>query len=125
MPLFVRAGSIVPMGPVMQYTDEKPDAPITLVVYTGADGSFSVYNDDGRSEQYRTGAWERMPVRYDDATGTVTIGAREGKGYAGMPQARTVRIKWIVPGTAVTDQNSFDSEVRWTGKALQVKRPKR
>jgi alpha-D-xyloside xylohydrolase len=125
MPLFVRAGSIVPMGPVMQYTDEKPDAPITLVVYTGADGSFSVYNDDGRSEQYRTGAWERMPVRYDDATGTVSIGAREGKGYAGMPQTRTVRIKWIVPGTAVTDQNGFDSEVRWTGKALQVKRPKR
>ncbi|MFC0684088.1 TIM-barrel domain-containing protein [Novosphingobium clariflavum] len=125
MPLFVRAGSIVPMGPVMQYTDEKPDAPITLVVYTGADGSFSVYNDDGRSEQYRTGAWERMPVRYDDATGTVTIGAREGKGYAGMPKARTVRIKWIVAGTAVTDQNGFDSEVRWTGKALQVKRPRR
>ncbi|MCJ2187214.1 TIM-barrel domain-containing protein [Novosphingobium beihaiensis] len=125
MPLFVRAGSIVPMGPVMQYTDEKPDAPVTLVIYTGADGAFSLYNDDGRSERYKTGAWSRMPVRYDDATGTVTLGAREGKGYAGMPKSRSVRIKWIAAGESVAEHTTADAEVVWNGKALRVKRPQR
>ena len=124
MPLFVRAGSIVPMGPVQQYTDEMPDAPITLVVYTGANGTFSVYEDDGRSEQYKSGAFSRMPVRYDDATGTVTLGAREGKGYTSMPASRTVRVKWIKPGQSVAEETTYDAQVTWTGKPLTVKRPK-
>lgn len=123
MPLFVRAGSIVPMGPVMQYTDQKPDAPVTLAIYTGANGTFSLYEDDGRSEQYKTGAYARMPIRYDDATGTVTLGARQGAGYKGMPAARTVRIKWIVPGQAVAESETADVTVSWTGKAMVVKRP--
>ena len=125
MPLFVKAGSIVPMGPVIQYVDEKPEAPVTLVIYTGADGSFSLYNDDGRTESYKTGAYERMPITYDDATGTVSIGAREGKGYEGMPRSRKVRIKWIVPGQSVAEETGFDVETTWTGKALQVKHPQR
>ena len=61
MPLFVRAGSIVPVGPEIEYTREKPDAPITLNVYTGADGSFSLYQDDGVSHQYEKGAFARIP----------------------------------------------------------------
>ena len=57
MPLHVRAGSILPLGPIKQYVDESVDAPLTLVVYPGADGSFMVYEDDGRSFDYRKGAW--------------------------------------------------------------------
>lgn len=124
MPLFVRAGSIVPMGPVMQYTDEKPDAPVTLTVYTGANGNFSLYEDDGRSEQYKAGAYSRMPVTYDDTTGTVTLGMREGKGYAGMPAQRIIRIKWITPDRPVTEDGSTDAEVVWTGKTLKIKPPR-
>ncbi|WP_260925931.1 TIM-barrel domain-containing protein [Novosphingobium sp. 9] len=123
MPLFVRAGSIVPMGPVMQYTDEKPEAPVTLVVYTGASGATSLYEDDGRSEGYKSGAFSRMPIVYDDATGTVTLGARLGKGYAGMPATRTVRVKWLRPGQSVAEETSFDTEAVWNGQSLTIRRP--
>ncbi|WP_267350689.1 TIM-barrel domain-containing protein [Sphingomonas sp. GM_Shp_2] len=122
MPLFVRAGAIVPMGPVTQYVDQQPGAPLTITVYTGADGRFSLYEDDGTSEQYRTGAWARMPIRYDEATGSVTLGAREGKGWKGMPATRTIRVKWISPGRPVTDDNGFDAEVTYSGAEMVVPR---
>jgi len=55
MPLYVRAGAVVPMGPVKQYVDEPSDAPLEMVVYPGADGTSSLYEDDGRSFDYRQG----------------------------------------------------------------------
>ena len=57
MPLYVRAGAIVPMGPVKQYTAEKVEGPITVTVYPGADGTFLLYEDDGSSFNYRKGEW--------------------------------------------------------------------
>ncbi|WP_294257408.1 TIM-barrel domain-containing protein [uncultured Sphingomonas sp.] len=122
MPLFVKAGAIVPMGPVTQYVDQQPGAPLTITVYTGANGQFSLYEDDGRSEQYKSGAFSRIPLTYDDKAGTLTIGAREGKGWAGMPAARSFRVKWVQAGKPVTDDNGFDAEVRYEGGALVVKR---
>ena len=122
MPLFVRAGAIVPMGPVTQYTDQKPDAPLTLAIYTGADGRFSLYEDDGTSTAYKKGAFARLPIAYDDRTGTVTLGAREGAGWQGMPAHRTVRIKWVKPGQAIADDGGFDTEVDYTGTELVVRR---
>ena len=94
MPLFVRAGSIVPVGPEIQYTAEKPGAPITLLVFTGADGSFELYEDDGVSYGYERGEFARIPLRYDAAKDTLTIGARSGS-YKGMPEKRTFRVRWI------------------------------
>lgn len=123
MPLFVRAGAIVPMGPVMQYTDQHPDAPLTIAVYTGADGRFSLYEDDGTSEQYRRDAFARIPMRYDDATGTLTLGAREGKGYDKMPATRTIRVRWVSAGHPVTDDGAGDAEVTYTGAEVSLRRP--
>lgn len=122
MPLFVRAGAIVPMGPVTQYVDQQPDAPITLAIYAGADGRFSLYEDDGTSTAYKKGAFARLPIAYDDSTGAVTLGAREGGGWKGMPTRRTVRVKWLRPGQAVTDDNGYDAEVTYTGAAVTVRR---
>jgi alpha-D-xyloside xylohydrolase len=99
LPLYVRAGSIVPTGPAIQHTAEKPSDPITLHVYTGADGSFSLYEDDGTSRQYLNGAFARIPIRYDERSGTLTIGAREGS-FAGMVQNRTFNIRWNTPKRA-------------------------
>ncbi len=123
MPLFVRAGAVVPMGPVMQYTDQDRAAPLTIAVYAGADGRFSLYEDDGTSERYKTGAFSRIPIAYDDRTGTVTLGAREGKGWAGMPARRTIRIRWAGEGRPVTDDNAHDAEVTYTGAEVTVRRP--
>ncbi len=124
MPLFVRAGAIVPMGPVTQYVDAAREAPLTITVYTGANGHFSLYEDDGRSTEYKAGAFSRIPLAYDDKTGAVTIGAREGKGWAGMPTSRTIRVKWVVPGKPVGDETAYDAQVSYNGAAIIVARPR-
>lgn len=122
MPLFVRAGAIVPMGPVMQYTDQDRSAPLTITVYTGADGSFSLYEDDGTSTAYKQGAFSRIPIRYDERTGAVTLGAREGKGWTGMPASRAIRVRWVSEGKPVTDADAFDAQVTYNGRALTIPR---
>ncbi|HEV2866379.1 MAG TPA: TIM-barrel domain-containing protein, partial [Allosphingosinicella sp.] len=96
MPLFVRAGSIVPVGPAIQHMGEGQGAPITLHVYTGADGRFELYEDDGLSRQYLNGAYSRIPFSWDEAAQRLTIGARTGS-YGGMPASRTFRIRWSGP----------------------------
>lgn len=124
LPLFVRAGAIVPTGPVTHYVDERRDAPLTILVYPGADGRFSLYEDDGRSTAYKTGAYSRIPIAYDDRTGTVRFGTREGAGWEGMPAARTLRVKWVAEGQPVK-HNSFDAEVHYTGAAVALLKPAR
>lgn len=122
MPLFVRAGSIVPIGPEMQYAREKVGAPITLNVYAGADGSFSLYEDDGVSRQYLNGAFARVPIRYDERTATLTIGAREGS-YPGMERSRVFNIRWITPKRPRTlDFDAKpDATVTYTGAQQTVR----
>lgn len=123
IPLFLRAGSIVPTGPVMQYVDQHPDAPLTFLVFTGADGRFSFYEDDGVSNGYQRGAYSRIPLSWDDKTGVLTIGARTGGGYKGMPVRRTFRVKFISPGVGARDGlDSFDREVAYSGAAVTVRR---
>lgn len=122
MPLFVRAGSIVPVGPELQYTAEKPADPITLLVYTGADGSFSLYEDDGVSRQYLNGAWSRIPIRWDERSGTLTIGAREGS-FPNMLASRTFRIRWMTPNLAraLDLDGRPDATVTYSGTPQTVK----
>jgi len=122
IPVFVKAGAIVPTAPVSQYVDEHPDAPITLQVFTGADGQFSLYEDDGVSLGYTRGESSRIPLRYDDKTGTVTIGARSGQ-YPGMVAKRVFKIQFIGAGTAAAQSfDKADKQVTYEGKALTVKR---
>jgi len=97
MPLFVRAGAIVPLGPAIEYTGEKPDSPLTLLVYRGASGRFTLYEDDGTTLGYERGRYSTIPFSYDRATGTLTIGRRSGE-FRGMQHERTFRIRWMSPG---------------------------
>jgi alpha-glucosidase/alpha-D-xyloside xylohydrolase len=109
-PLYVRAGAVVPMGPIKQYADEPSDAPPSLVVYPGADGSSSLYDDDGKSFEYRKGAWRRLDMKWQERTRTLTVTAQDGPALkwlanqrievriAGGSAARTVT---LVRGTAV------------------------
>jgi hypothetical protein len=91
MPVHVRAGSIVPFGPELQWTGEKPADPVTLFVYAGADGAFTLYEDDGLTYSYEKGAFARIPLRWNDAAGTLTIGKREGS-FPGMLASRTFEV---------------------------------
>jgi alpha-D-xyloside xylohydrolase len=122
MPLFVRAGSIVPVGPEIQHTGEAPSAPITLHVYTGADGQFALYEDDGTSMEYANGRFARIPVRYEERTGTLTLGAREGS-FPTMAVTRTVNIRWMTPAKArpLDLDGKPDATVTYTGVQQSVK----
>ena len=122
MPLFVRAGAIVPTGPAIQYTGERPDAPITLEVYTGRSGHFTLYQDQGTTLGYLQGQYALIPFTYDQSTGTLTIGKRVGS-YPGMARTREIRIRWIGPGTR--PGNDFrapvDRVITYVGRSVQVR----
>lgn len=87
MPLYVRAGSIVPAGPDVQWTGENPQGPLTIHVFAGADGSFTLYEDQGTDMGYARGEFARVPMRWDDAARQLTIGPREGS-FPGMNPER-------------------------------------
>ena len=121
LPLFVRAGSIVPVGPAIQYTGERPRAPITLLVYTGHSGRFTLYEDQGTTRGYRQGQYSLIPFSYDQADGTLSIGARTGS-FPGMVHTRQFRIRWIGPGARSGDdfKAPADAVVTYAGRALRV-----
>lgn len=121
IPLYVKAGSILPMGPPEEYAGQSPDAPIELRIYRGADGSFSLYNDEGDTYDYEKGAYAIIPIRWEDASSTLTLGARTGS-YPGMPQQRTFRIILVGPGHGTGSQiaATVDREIHYTGQSVSV-----
>jgi alpha-D-xyloside xylohydrolase len=94
IPLFVPAGSILPIGPVMQYASEKKADNIEIRVYRGKDGKFSLYEDEGVNYNYEKGAFSTISFEYNDAEGTLTIGGREGS-FEGMLTNRIFSINTI------------------------------
>lgn len=91
IPLYVRAGAIIPYGEDMQYTNEKPDELITLYVYAGADGQFTLYEDESTNYNYEKGAYSTIPFTYNDQTRTLTIGERKGE-FPGMLNQRKFNV---------------------------------
>ncbi len=121
LPLFIRAGSIIPFGPELQYTGEKPADPITLYVYAGAEGAFTLYEDDGLTYGYEKGAFARIPIGWDDVTRTLTIGKRAGK-FPGMLTKRTFNVVLVTKhkpaGFSFTPK--ADQTVTYRGKEVKV-----
>jgi alpha-D-xyloside xylohydrolase len=121
LPLFIRAGSIIPFGPELQYTGEKPADPITLYVYAGAEGAFTLYEDDGLTYDYEKGAFARIPIGWDDVTRTLTIGKRAGK-FPGMLTKRTFNVVLVTKhkpaGFLFTPK--ADQTVTYRGKEVKV-----
>ena len=91
MPLYVKAGSIVPIGPDVQYAAEKDWSQLELRVYPGEDADFLLYEDDGDSYQYELGQHTLIPIHWDNAHRTLTIGDRQG-AYRSMLKQRSFRI---------------------------------
>jgi alpha-D-xyloside xylohydrolase len=94
MPLYVRAGSILPFGPEIQWSDEKPADRIDLFVYAGADGNFTLYEDDGLTYEYENGAFSEIGFRWDDASRKLTVSACRGD-FPGKIQNRVFRVTVI------------------------------
>ena len=100
IPLFIRAGAILPLGPVMEYATQVPENPIELRVYPGANGSFTLYEDENDNYNYEKGTYATIPLTWDDATRTLTIGQRSGK-FPGMRANRTFEIVLVRAGHGV------------------------
>jgi alpha-D-xyloside xylohydrolase len=120
MPLYVRAGSIIPFGPDMQWSDEKPADNIRLYVYAGRDADFTLYEDDGVTYGYERGAFAKIPIHWDDASRTLTLGDREGS-FPGMLAERTFTVIVVDPQHPhAYDPDAEGTEIRYDGEAIDA-----
>jgi len=92
MPLYVRAGSILPLGPIKQYTTERVDQPLSVSIYPGTDGSFLLYEDDGTSFNYRKGEWMGIQMAWNDSQRCLALGLAAGSRML-PPVRRNIEIK--------------------------------
>ncbi len=122
LPLYVRAGSILPLGPEEEYADEKPNGPIELRIYPGADATFTLYNDEGDNYDYEKGAHATTTVTWSDADRTLTFAPRIGT-YPNVPPQTTFHIVLARPahGTGEATTAAPDKTITYTGAALTVK----
>ncbi|WP_457353466.1 TIM-barrel domain-containing protein [Roseateles sp. P5_D6] len=117
-PLFVRAGSIVPMGPVIEHVGQRPDAPIELRIYPGADAQFTLYEDDGETYRYESGERATVTLRWDDARGVLDVGARDGR-FPGLVEQRRFDVTLVdAPGRSAKTRS-----VLYRGKATALHFP--
>ncbi|MGI6222019.1 MAG: TIM-barrel domain-containing protein [Prevotella sp.] len=111
IPMFVKAGSILPVGPDVQYSNEKPWDNLTLRIFPGADSQFTLYEDEGDSYRYEQGAYTEIPMTWNEAKRQLTIGKRRGS-FKGMLQKRNFHV--VLPDGSAKD-------VSYSGKAIKVK----
>jgi alpha-D-xyloside xylohydrolase len=121
IPLYVRAGSILPLGPEIEYADEKPAGPIELRIYTGADGEFVLYQDTGDGYDYEHGVHSVIPMHWSESNRTLTIGPREGE-YPGMPASLEMKVVLVYAGhgTGLEPTANPDKLVVYNGQSLSV-----
>jgi alpha-D-xyloside xylohydrolase len=121
IPLDVRAGSILPMGPEIEYAGQKTD-PIELRIYPGANGDFNLYEDQGNGYAYQNGAHAVIPIHWDDARRVLTLGAREGT-YPGMAPGHTFDVVLVARGHGVGGGSTArpDKTVSYTGAQTEVR----
>lgn len=124
LPLYVRPGTIVPMGPVVQSATEQPDAPYEIRIYPGADGRFTIYEDDNETYAYEKGARATYDLVWNDAARTLSIGARKGS-FPGLITKRSLHIVLAAPGqnAGAAVAASSGQTVVYTGKPVSVKCP--
>ncbi len=121
LPLYIRAGSILPLGPDLQYAAEKSADPIELRIYRGANGSFTLYEDENDSYDYEKGVHATIPFSWDDTAVTLTIGDRTGT-FPGMLEKRTFRVVFVTEnhGTGGGLTENADKTVSYSGKKISV-----
>ena len=121
IPVFVREGAIIPFGPAMQWSDEKPAELINLYVYAGKSGSFQLYEDEGTNYNYEKGKYATIDITYDDAAKTVSFGARKGQ-FNGMLKNRQFNVVLITKEAAkpLNLENPEGKYVNYNGKAISI-----
>ena len=120
IPLYVRGGSIIPVGPAIEWTDEKPADQLLIVVYPGADADFCLYEDDGVSYGYERGECSRVRFHWDDAARMLTVSPREGS-WPGMPEDRTFLIRVADAGWAFNPDDQGQITLFYSGNGTDIK----
>jgi alpha-D-xyloside xylohydrolase len=117
IPLLVKAGSIIPMGPFVQYSTEKPADPVELRIYTGADGTFTLYEDENDNYNYEKGIYATISFTWNDARKEMTIGERKGE-FPGMLKRRTFKIVLVKEqhGQGINITEKPDKVVSYDGR---------
>jgi len=122
IPVYVKEGSIIPFGPEIQYTTEKPADPITLYVYTGRDATFSLYEDQGTTYDYEKGAFSTIKITYSQSNKTLTIANRQGR-FPGMLVNRKFKVVSVDKAHAVPlnfEPGNFQT-INYDGRQLTIK----
>jgi len=120
MPLYVRAGSIIPATSGLQSTARASEAPLTIAVYAGRDAAFTLYDDEGTNYNYEKGSYAEIPLTWDDASRTLTIGRRNGE-FAGMRREMTVNVVIVDKATPVAEAISAKGKsVAYDGNEVKV-----
>ena len=121
IPLYVRAGSIIPIGPSIQYTREKKAENITLYVYQGNDGKFTLYEDEGINYNYEEGKFSKIEFEYNESTKTLTINSQEGE-FSGMLKEHTFSIIAVSESNPIGyDPDAEGLKVVYNGEKMKVK----
>ena len=121
IPVYVPAGGIIPFGPEMEWTDEKPAELIQLYVYAGRDGWFTLYEDEGTNYNYEKGKCATIDIHYDDTARKITIGNRKG-GFPGMLKSRRFNVV-LVAKEAPKPLNMADPKgkmINYSGKEVSI-----
>ena len=125
IPLMIKTGSIAPMGPLVQYATEKPADPIELRIYPGADGSFTLYEDENDNYNYEKGVYSTIAFHWDDARRRLTIDARKGE-FPGMLKTRVFQVVIVGKshGTGVEVTNDPDRVISYQGEEQTIQLPR-
>lgn len=123
IPIYAKAGSVIPVGPVAQSASAKAD-PIDLRIYAGADGDFTLYEDEGDSYDYEHGTYSVIPMHWDDKAQRLTVGDRRGS-FPGILEHRTFRVVRVTEahGVGISTPDKFDATIDFTGKSVSVDVP--
>ncbi|MBP5681450.1 MAG: DUF5110 domain-containing protein, partial [Bacteroidales bacterium] len=124
LPLYVKAGTILPLGPVVQYVDQPTAEPIELRIYAGADGEFTLYDDQGSNYDCEKGQYATTRFVWNDKTKTLTLDERKGN-FEGMKKEQTFKIRlFVVNGQGnLPYPQTIEKTITYSGKKMKVKLP--
>jgi len=122
IPLYVKAGSILPLGPEIEYAGQMPGAPTELRIYRGADGHFDLYEDQGDTYNYEKGEHSLIPINWNESSQTLTVGTRTGS-YPGMVQSRTFNVLFVGEnhGAGGEVMASADRTIDYSGATVTIR----
>jgi alpha-D-xyloside xylohydrolase len=122
--MYVPGGSIVPMGPAVQYALERSSDTLEVRIYPGDDATFELYDDEGDGYAYEHGSYATIPLRWDDHNRKLTIGRRHGS-YPGMPVRRVFSVVLVRPGHGIGDSQdpNPDRVVSYSGAGVRLSLP--